>query len=166
MTTSPQIRLAIRSDAEAVCAVVRRSITESCGADHKGDHSVLSAWLANKTPERVANWIDSPETFAVVAEFDDAVVGFALMNLQGEIRLCYVVPEAQGYGVGRAMMEALEREASRRNLTDITLESTATARNFYLALGFVDSGSPVSVLSVSGQPMRKALRAIGRRESR
>lgn len=157
MTPSPHIRIAIPSDAEAACVVVRKSITESCTDDHRGNDAVLAAWLANKTPEHMTGWIALPDAFAVVAESAGTVVGFALMNLRGDIRLCYVLPEAQRRGLGRAMMTALEEEATRLNLTEITLESTTTAHDFYRALGFVDSGLPRTSLSVTAQPMRKLL---------
>jgi GNAT superfamily N-acetyltransferase len=113
--------------------------------------------LPTKTPDRMAAWIALPDAFAVVAESDCGVIGFALMSLRGEVRLCYVAPEAQQCGIGRATMAALEQEAASRNLTAMTVESTQTAHSFYVALGFVDSGAPLTLLSVTAQPMRKPL---------
>jgi hypothetical protein len=45
---------------------LRRSIRELCVADHGHNEHVLSAWLADKTPENVRAWITSPSSFSVV----------------------------------------------------------------------------------------------------
>jgi GNAT superfamily N-acetyltransferase len=151
------VRRATPADAEAACAVIRRSITESCIEDHHRDPSVLATWLANKTPEGVRAWIASPDAFSVVAESDGAIVGFAMLTTPGEISLCYLVPEAQGFGIGRAMLTTLENEAARRNVAEITLRSTESAHRFYRRLGFVDSGPARRGRFITAQPMRKAL---------
>lgn len=114
-------------------------------------------WLANKTPETVRNWIASQDAFGVVAESNGAIVGFALLTMPGEISLCYLVPEAQGFGLGRAMLTTLENEAARRNLPDLTLRSTETACGFYLRFGFVDSGPARRGRFITARPMRKVL---------
>lgn len=125
--------------------------------DHHRDPTVLAAWLANKTPEDVRSWIASSDAFGVVAESAGAIVGFAMLTLPGEISLCYLVPEAQGLGVGRAMLTTLENEAARRNLAELTLRSTKSAHRFYLRLGFVDSGPARRGRFITAQPMRKVL---------
>jgi GNAT superfamily N-acetyltransferase len=157
MAREPLVRTATPEDAEAACAVIRRSIVECCIEDHHGDSALLAAWLANKTPDRVRTWIVSGDAFAVVAEFDGSVVGFAMLTPQAEISLCYVVPEAQGFGVGRAMVAALETEAARRSLVELSLRSTQTAHPFYLRLGFFDSGPARRGRFITAHPMRKAL---------
>lgn len=151
------VRMATAADAEAACAAIRRSIAQSCVKDHHSDPTVLAAWLANKTPENLRNWIASPDAFGVVAESDGAIVGFALVTMPGEIGLCYSVPEAQGFGIGRAMLTTLENEAVRRNLSELTLRSTETAHGFYLRLGFVDSGPARRGRFITARPMRKVL---------
>ena len=99
----------------------------------------------------------SADALGVVAESDGSVVGFAMLTLPGEISLCYVVPEAQGFGIGREMLAALETEAARRSLVELTLRSTETAHRFYLRCGFVDSGPARRGRFIRAQPMRKAL---------
>ena len=152
------VRTARLADAEAACAVIRRSIIESCVEDHHRDSTVLGAWLANKTTEEAQRWIASSEAFGIVAESDNVIVGFAMMTMSGEINLCYLVPEAQGHGIGRAMLTTLEAEAARRKLTELTLRSTKSAHGFYLRLGFVDVGPPQRGRFITAQPMRKVIR--------
>jgi len=154
---TPLVRTATPADAAAACAVIRRTIAESCIEDYHRDPTVLAAWLANKTPEGVRDWIAAPDAFGVVAESDGAVVGFAMLTMPGEISLCYVVSEAQGFGIGRAMLTTLEHEAARRNLAELTLRSTASAHGFYRRSGFVDAGPARRGRFITAQPMSKAL---------
>jgi hypothetical protein len=88
------VRPAAEADAGAACDVLRRSIRELCVADHGHDEHVLSAWLANKTPENVRAWIRSASSSVVAVEGSE-VRGFGLVQNDGEIQMCYLVPEAQ-----------------------------------------------------------------------
>lgn len=54
---SLEIRTATVLDAKTVCAAVRRSITECCEADHRGDTKIIATWLENKTIENVTLWL-------------------------------------------------------------------------------------------------------------
>jgi N-acetylglutamate synthase-like GNAT family acetyltransferase len=133
-----QLRKAELKDADAACAVLRRSITELCGADHNGDAALLEAWLANKTSERVQAWIVAPCNFMLVAEIWGAIAGVAAMNDQGHITLNYVSPDYRFRGVSKALLTELETRARELGLESCTLDSTKTARAFYSAAGFKD----------------------------
>ena len=50
-----KIRDAVAADAPAACDMLRRSIAELCGADHRNDLAILERWFANKAPEIVAS---------------------------------------------------------------------------------------------------------------
>jgi len=70
-----RIRKAREEDAEAACVVLRRSITELCRDDYRGDAPTLAAWLANKTPENVRSWVREPDNHELVADDDGAILG-------------------------------------------------------------------------------------------
>ena len=76
------------------------------------------------------------------------------MTKAGEITLNYVSPEARFRGVSRALMEHLEAQARQLGLDRCTLNSTETARKFYLSLWYQEQ-----MLSAIGpcRPMVKAL---------
>src|SRR5262252_421478 len=95
------LRRATPPDVATVCALVRSSIVELCGADHQGDESTIAAWLANKTQDNFASWISSPRHVAVVAERGGSVAGFALLSTTGTIVLLYVAPEYRFTGVSK-----------------------------------------------------------------
>jgi GNAT superfamily N-acetyltransferase len=139
---SHAIRHALVSDATAACEVVRRSIVELCNSDHHGDPDALVKWLANKTLANFERWIASREHVAIVAEREGAVVGFGLLNLQGTIALLYVSPDARFRGVSKALLGALESEASAAGIGELRLESSLTALPFYSKFGYTPSGAP------------------------
>ncbi|MEA3179582.1 MAG: hypothetical protein QOI59_3105 [Gammaproteobacteria bacterium] len=131
------IRRARPADADAIVTVLRRSITELCVDDHHNDPGVLGGWLQNKTASNVCVWIDAPGNFMVIAEgATSGVCGVASLSAAGLILLCYVLPEVQFGGVGRALLEAVEAEARLRGLRELSLESTLSAQAFYSRHGY------------------------------
>ena len=74
--------------AEAACAVTRQSITHCCVLDHANDAAILTAWLANKTPENLAAWIAASGAAAWGAYRGETMVGFAL-RAQATLALCF-----------------------------------------------------------------------------
>jgi GNAT superfamily N-acetyltransferase len=154
-----QIRDAVAADAEAACEVMRRSIAELCTADHHDDPKILAQWLANKRPEILRDCMAQPGKSYLVASEGDIIRGVGSVTDTGEITLNYVSPDARFRGVSRALLAALERRAAERGNSECTLASTATARRFYLANGYVETGAPRGSFGTqSGFPMRKALK--------
>jgi GNAT superfamily N-acetyltransferase len=148
------VRDACEQDAEAACTVLRRSISELCALDHKGDAATLDAWLANKTPANVRAWIGKHHM--LVAVDGAAILGVAAMTGSGEIILNYVSPDARFRGVSKALIQALEARAESLGLPLLVLRSTATALRFYRAAGYTQSGPPTKGFGITmGQPMQK-----------
>lgn len=148
---SPEVRVAVAADAEAACNVLRRSIAECCGADHHDDPVILGAWLGNKTPQMVESWFVSPTNFSVVAEVDGVVAGVALLTGAGKLALCYVLPEARGQGVGKALLARVEQQVLCWGVKALQLHSTATGHGFFASRGYVDAGkvrSPYGVETI------------------
>ena len=167
---SLEIRIATSADAVDACTVLRRSIVECCALDHRHDPAILEAWLGNKTPQMVACWFASPTNHALVAVDAGVVVGVALLTRAGKLALCYLLPEAQGQGGGKALVEQLEAQAREWGIKALHLHSTATSQDFFVKQGYVEAGnvrSPYGVETVfcwtqidpagiaSGDPKRK-----------
>jgi GNAT superfamily N-acetyltransferase len=153
-----EIREALPEDAQAVCSVLRRSISELCAADHHDDPKILGLWLANKTPDIVASWIRNPNNTTLLAVEGSTILAVGQVTLAGEINLNYVSPEARFRGVSRTLMAALEARALANGATRCTLLSTETAHRFYLSGGYVDVGHPVGKFGTDASyPMAKEL---------
>jgi GNAT superfamily N-acetyltransferase len=101
------------------------------------------------TPEAVLRdaFGPQPRFFALVAEADEQVVGYALATPSYESNWAasgfyvgdiYVAPEARRHGVARKLIAALAAEAARRNLTFLWWTSRPEnpgAHAFYASLG-------------------------------
>ncbi|MCO4823878.1 MAG: GNAT family N-acetyltransferase [Amylibacter sp.] len=131
-----QIRRATEADAEVAINTLRRSISELCFADHDGDVQEIKAWLRNKTVAAWNDWIAREDVLVLVADRNQTVVGVGMVSLQGKIMLNYVHPDARFSGVSKAMVAAMEEELRSRKVPCCQLESTTTAREFYVNCGF------------------------------
>ena len=140
--------------AEDACTVIRQSITHCCVLDHANDPAILTAWLANKTPENLAAWMSAPGAAVWGAYRGGMMVGFALLA-RATLALCYVVPEALHQGVGHALLLEAEAHARQSGLAALGLESTRTAEAFYRRNGYEPAGAVQSWAGLQAQPMRK-----------
>jgi predicted GNAT family acetyltransferase len=153
-----QIRKVREEDAEAACVVLRRSITELCRTDYREDAATLAEWLANKTLENVRTWIGNPGYYMLVADDGGTILGVGAIQSSGRISLNYVSPDARFRGVSKALMFGLEAKALELGLAACTLESTETARQFYLAMGYSETGPATAGFGVGiCYPMVKML---------
>ena len=152
-----EIRNATLEDAAAACEVLRRSITELCVSDHRGDAAVLAAWLSNKNPKAFSSWLTHQDNSVLLAVEQSVVLGVGAVTAAGEITLNYVSPDARFRGVSRTLLKALEARAAKRGNVRCTLISTETARRFYRANGYVEDGSPECKFCPTGYPMSKVL---------
>ena len=73
--------------------------------------------------------------YPLVAQGERGVIGVGCLD-GSEIKRVYVDPGAQGSGAGKALMEALEREAARRGIREVTVDSSSSAQRFYARLGY------------------------------
>ena len=135
-----QVRPAQIADADSAIGVIRRSIQELCGADHKCDPATLSMWLSNKTADSMRQWIAAHTIFVAVE--GERIIGVAAVRANGEVFLNYVAPEERFQGASKCLMQNIEVWASSCGPKRLTLESTATALRFYLSTGWTMTGSP------------------------
>lgn len=65
----------------------------------------------------------------------------------------YLVPEANGKGCGRWIVQEMIAEAKRQNVFKVHLESTLTAHGFYKSMGFVNSAE-MATIEIGGSKIR------------
>jgi GNAT superfamily N-acetyltransferase len=151
------VRDSTLADAPAMAEVLRDSIRDLCVADHGGAARPLSAWLANKTPENVRNWIADRDNRLLVAEANGVIAGVGGLRHGRHVILNYVAPRFRFRGVSKQMMSELEKLATVGGAGVPSLESTATAHAFYLAIGYTDAGAPGEKFGLPNFPMTKTL---------
>ncbi len=133
MIAALTIRSAVDADAAAIWEVHSAAIERTCGR-HYPTH-VIGAWLERLKPESYAGVLRRGGV--VVAEENGRVVGFGQIDLANrEIQAVYVSPDAQGRGVGAALLARLEEIALREGLSQLTLKATLNAESFYAAHGW------------------------------
>lgn len=135
--TAPRIRPATAADAQEAMDVLRRSITELCGADHRNDPAELTPWLANKTEATWHQWLAVPGACLLVAELGGRIAGVGMLSSKTVIQVNYVAPEARFMGVSTALVAAMEAAAREKGFARLRLDSTKTARRFYLVRGYL-----------------------------
>jgi ribosomal protein S18 acetylase RimI-like enzyme len=141
------IRPAVHTDAPAIARVH----VDTWRAAYRG--MIPDDYLDNLSYEqRTAFWaraISDPFTpnFVHVAEDDTGrIVGFAsggppmnnLTGYEGELHAIYVLPDAQGKGVGRQLVRAVAQTLRERGVTSMflwVLKDNAPSRAFYESLG-------------------------------
>ena len=125
------IRAAGPDDAEAISRVVIQALRHSNAQDYPA--TVIERVAGNFSAAAVTRLLVVRQV--LVAERECAIVGTA--SLDGEVvRTVFVAPAAQGCGVGRALMSAIELVAKQAGAQRLTVPSSLTARAFYAVLGY------------------------------
>jgi N-acetylglutamate synthase-like GNAT family acetyltransferase len=125
------IRPAQVGDAADISRVIIRALRETNAKDYTPD--IIARVELSFSSAAVERLIDQREVF--VAEMDNRVVGTA--SLDGHaLRTMFVLPDVQGRGIGRLLVQRIERVARERQLAILTVPATVTAEAFYARLGF------------------------------
>ena len=130
------LRPAQPQDAEPACALVRSSIIELCKLDHGSEPLMLEGWLCNKTPQNMEVWITTPGTTCFIAQIGGAMAGVGVVMDHGEVLLAYVAPEFRFRGVTKGLLTQMETHAKAQHADRMSLTTTDTAYEFFLARGY------------------------------
>ncbi len=139
------IRVALPSDGEPMRSLLPRLASFDIPARRsaedlwRGDEQSLQAWLDGEAPDCLAH---------VAVDANNAVLGLSLGRLREEmlshepsahLEVLAVVREAEGKGIGRALIVAAENAAQERGALTMTLHVFANntrARHVYEELGY------------------------------
>lgn len=141
-----RVRRALVDDADAI----ERVRTDTWRDAYRGlmPDSLLAGLGYDATRRRAQMAALPPHQFVLVAEDGGAVLGFCIGGRSrtpdgpfgGEVYAIYVLPEHQGRGAGRAMLEAAASELLERGLGSMiiwVLRENAPSRRFYERMGGV-----------------------------
>jgi GNAT superfamily N-acetyltransferase len=158
------IRRATPQDAAAACMLLRQSILQSCAEDHQHDEAVRESWLANKTPDTVASWIESASNHCLLAIVGDVVAGVAILTRKGRIGLLHVHPDLRFSGIGKALLGGLEAQARAWGLVKLQVNSPPGAQRFYAGNGYAGGVAVKATYGADTLALSKRLTpAYGRR---
>ena len=110
------------------------------------------------TPEQLA--AEATDTHFVAFDGDGLVGAVVMTPYSAEtakLRQMAVSPDAQGQGVGAALLQAFEAHARAAGLTGITLAARVTAQKFYERNGYAVEGDVFEEVTLPHIRMTKAL---------
>ena len=108
-------------------------------------HVVSSSYYS---PEEVEAWAPSQpdmaaweryfdERYTLVMESENIIIGFGCLNTKGDVvDMLFTHHAHQSEGTGSSILEALEKEAMQRGVSEIMLTTSATAWTFYQKRGY------------------------------
>ncbi len=143
---------------ELVSKLLCRSISELCILDHQNDPTIIAKWTSNKTPSHILKWLESSETYLIVALLnDDIPAGVGAFGTNGEVFLNFVSPDYRFKGISKALLKTMEHRLKQLGIENGSLYSTATALDFYRDAGWIEHGTPDVEFGVIGYPMMKKI---------
>lgn len=129
-----KIRRVTLEDLPEVASMHRASILDLCAQHYSAVE--LSLWTDALQPDKYTTLLVDREF--LVAEEDGQILGFGVLDLsQSLINATYVSPKAVRRGVGRRLVEAMERLARQGAVSRLHLNSTLNAVPFYERLGYL-----------------------------
>jgi predicted GNAT family N-acyltransferase len=129
--------------------VVEQSVPESVEYDaHDADAVHVLAVAADGTPLGTGRLLHGP-----------AALGKTGGPAAGSLGRLAVAAPARGLGVGAALVRAIEAEAARLGLAEVTLGAQVHALGFYERLGYEPYGPAYEEAGITHRAMRRTLHA-------
>ena len=130
----PALRPFLATDTPVLAAIFAASIEELTGDDYS--EAQQEAWAsAVEDEEKFCKRLAAELT--LVATLQNSPVGFAALKGPDHIDMLYVHPGAVGQGVAAMLCDALEKLAGARGATNLTVDASDNAMEFFLKRGYV-----------------------------
>lgn len=140
VTITTTIRAFEAKDAEAVSAVIRKTMAVSNVADYPLER--LQPLISYFSPEKVL--LLSYERICLVAEVNSTSGGAQIVGtiaLEGsELCTFFILPEYQGMGIGSQLLVEIERMAVEAGLDEIHMDASLTGAPYYERRGYHRTG--------------------------
>ena len=117
--------------------MIRAAVRGTAAADYPPD--VIEAWAPLPVTDAEVDEARANREgeIRLAAILDGQIAGVGAVIPQGrELRACYVSPDASRRGVGKGLVEEIERISRRRGVPFLDLDSSITAEPFYRKLGY------------------------------
>jgi putative acetyltransferase len=129
----PALRPYLASDAPMLAQIFVAAIQELTGDDYNEAQQEAWASVAEDEEEfgkRLAVQL------TLIATIQNAPVGFASLKGADHIDMLYVHPSVAGQGVASMLVDALEKLASGRGASKLTVDASDTAEPFFRKRGY------------------------------
>jgi N-acetylglutamate synthase-like GNAT family acetyltransferase len=131
MAVACSIRPASDGDTDAISQVIVSALRETNAKDYAPE--IIARLENNFSAAAVRDLMRKQKMF--VALLGQQIVGTA--SLDGTmVRSFFIAPNAQGIGVGSRLMTAVESAARQAGIRTLVVQSSVTAEQFYVKLGF------------------------------
>ena len=126
-----KIRKFIKSDSIKVYNLIRKNDLEIASKFYP--KKVINEWLKELNPTKILE--KSMKRICFVAERGNKVIGY--VSLSGnEVKKLFILPKFHRMGVGKKLLNRIEKEAKKRGVRKIVLYSNFYAEPFYKSCGF------------------------------
>ena len=133
---SVSVRQARATDNLDVMTVKRAAIQDGAGEDYSADQ--VAAWTPGT--DELHDYeaaLESEKFLVLVAEIGEAVVGFAVLNLEsGSLLSLYIQPGQRGTGIGSTLLGHVETSAAMNGADTLDLLASRNAVSFYESHGY------------------------------
>ena len=153
----PLIRRATIQDAIGIHKAHMLSIREICSKDHSAEEIQAWGYLPYLEEQRIKAISND---LVWVVEDNNAIEGYGHLRVYEKEGLAYahifglyLTLQVCGKSLGKVIIKKMMDEINKLNVKSITLESTISAKNFYLKMGFVNNG-PETTIKINGTPIR------------
>jgi putative acetyltransferase len=127
------IRIAQAGDAEAIGRLIRTAIRDTMAAHHSAPF--IAQQCAVWSGAHVGRLMQWPDRVMLVATRGAEIIGTACLA-DNSVRKVFVAEQCRRSGVGRRLIERLERIAIDRGVHVLHVQSTINAADFYVRMGF------------------------------
>ena len=155
------LRPFLPADTPILAAILAASVMELTGDDY--GEAQQEAWaMVAEDEEAFGKKLAAQLT--LLATLENSPVGFASLKGADHIDMLYVHPSVAGQGVATMLCDALEKLASGRGATKLTVDASDTASDFFRKRGYV--AQQRNSVTVNGEwlantTMQKTLRSNG-----
>lgn len=97
------------------------------------------------------------EYIAIGAFIDERIVGIMGIRNTNHVSLLFVDRDYHRKGIGRALMKSFFKDAAKSGITNVTVNASPYAVEFYHKIGFTDVGEEIEKDGIRFTPMRMEL---------